>query len=384
MFTMGVGHSDDVDPEDALADALQQASSAMHGVEPSAAFLISTHETEPAPLVEAVRTAYPNVDVVGSSSAAEMSSVLGFQEGSVMLALFASDTVDITVGFATGIHDDPVGAAGKAVGVAKAKTPREPRLCIAAPAQQPDPMAVIAGLRRVLGEDVPILGGVSSSSFEAPESAWQFCNDTAAHDGVPVILFSGPLVYSFGVGNGWRPIGKRGRATRVTGDAVQEIDGRPALEFYRRYLGAEGTPSGANPLAVFEDGTDNYYLRAARGYDEATGTILINGGPPQDAEVQIAVAMTDDILEGTKTAVHDALEAFPDGSQVGGAFLFSCMVRRALLGTRTSTEVEIARSELGAALPLCGMYVLGEIAPLRSGTAQYHNETIVALLLGCE
>src|ERR1051326_4168867 len=139
MFTMGVGHSDDVDPDDARAAACEKAAAPTPGMEPGAALLISTHETDPTLLVDAVRTAYPGVDLVGSSSAAEMSSVLGFQEGSVMLALFASDTVNVTVGFATGVWDDPAGAAARAVADAASKTEREPRLCITAPAQQSDP-----------------------------------------------------------------------------------------------------------------------------------------------------------------------------------------------------------------------------------------------------
>jgi hypothetical protein len=62
--------------------------------------------------------------------------------------------------------------------------------------------------------------------------------------------------------------------------------------------------------------------------------------------------------------------------------VFSCMVRKAVLGSQTATETEITRDELAANLPLCGFYSYGEIAPLESGSTQLHNETIVAVLLG--
>jgi hypothetical protein len=60
-----------------------------------------------------------------------MSSVLGFREDSVMLAVFASDSVDITAGFATGVSDSPESAARRAVDEARAKSDQPPRLCIA-------------------------------------------------------------------------------------------------------------------------------------------------------------------------------------------------------------------------------------------------------------
>src|SRR5687767_7962659 len=137
---MAVGHSDDVDAGDALDDVLEQCARNLDGSEPKAGLLLATHEDHPQPLIEGVRDAYPDVELIGSTSAAEMSSVLGFQEGSIVLALFASDTVDITGGLGTGLASDPSGTARRAVREALDKTDREPRLCLTAPAPHPHPM----------------------------------------------------------------------------------------------------------------------------------------------------------------------------------------------------------------------------------------------------
>ena len=59
-------------------------------------------------------------------------------------------------------------------------------------------------------------------------------------------------------------MGPRATITRTPDAGVLEIDGRPALEFYERYVGA-GQPPVANPLAVFEEmGSDRFYLRTPR------------------------------------------------------------------------------------------------------------------------
>ena len=53
-----------------------------------------------------------------------------------------------------------------------------------------------------------------------------------------------------------------------------------------------------------------------------------------------------------------------------------------MLGTRTGLELDITREELGVDLPISGLYCYGEIGPGRSGSTRFHNETIVAVLLG--
>jgi hypothetical protein len=379
---MAVGHSDALELDEAVEDVLRQCAESLDGLDPQAGLLFSTHETDPGPVIAGVRAAHPDVDLVGSTSAAELSSVLGFQEGSVTLALFASDRVDIGGGLGENLSADPEGAAREAVRQARAKSEHEPRLCLAVPAPQQEPMRVLAALRQELGDETPVLGGVSSATFENPGAAMQFCNDRVSHDGVPILLFSGDLVYAFGVENGWRPVGKPGRVTRTHGGVVEEIDGRPALEFYERYLGTGAGPSPANPLAVFEEGADDFYLRAAATHDAETGSIVVYGGPPENATVQLAVALTDEIFDGARSAIRKARKRFPANVEPEAAVLFSCMVRKAVLGSQTSTEGEIARGELGLAVPMCGFYSYGEIAPIESGATQLHNETMVAVLLG--
>ena len=145
MLTMAVGHSDALEPDEAAEEVLRQCAEALDGVEPKAGLLFSTHEADPAPIITRVREVHPRIDVVGSSSAAELSSGLGFQEGSITLALFASDTADMSGGLGTGLADDPEGAVREAVREASAGSHLEPRLCLTTPAPHQDPLRVCTG-----------------------------------------------------------------------------------------------------------------------------------------------------------------------------------------------------------------------------------------------
>jgi hypothetical protein len=386
MLRMVVGHSSEVDASDAIEEVLAFCERDLGGSIPRAGLLFATHAADHAVIVSRIRERYPDVQLIGSSSAGEMSSVLGYQEDSITLALFTSDSIDFTVGLGTDLGEDPQAAVRAAVGNARAGTDQEPRLCIATPSVgSVDPAILLGLLQGELGSGVPILGGGSAAATnEAPFSeSFQFCNDDITGDGVPILLLSGPLVYSFGVDTGWKPIGPKARVTRASVDAVQEIDDRPALEFYERYLGSGISPAFANPLAVFEQDSASFYLRAPTRHDAATGSIGFAGGVPEGATVQLTIAATDEIFEGTAAAVSKAIQGYPKGSTPEAALVFSCAIRKFLLGTRTGTELEMIRERLGRTIPVSGFYCFGEIAPVRTaGPARYHNETIVAVVLG--
>ncbi|MFI5262830.1 MAG: FIST C-terminal domain-containing protein, partial [Candidatus Limnocylindrales bacterium] len=148
-------------------------------------------------------------------------------------------------------------------------------------------------------------------------------------------------------------------------------------------LDVTGPASYGNPLAVVEAGGDESYFRAIQGTDPASGSVWVAGSIPVGAVVQLTTAATDDILAGTEAALARATAGFPQGATPQAALIFSCAVRRFLLGSRTRVEAEMARSAYGAALPLAGMYCFGEIGPVRGvATSRYFNETFVTLLLG--
>jgi hypothetical protein len=391
MFRMAVGHSDDIDLETALETVFAECDAALAGAPPKAGWLLAAWDVDHQRAVDAIRARYPGIALAGTSTAGEMSSVMGFQQDSIELALFASDTVDITVGLGRGIGQDPRAAVRQAVGEARRGTALPPSLCVIMPTiGVVDTEVLLAALRAELGPTVPILGGGAcpESPVEDPAatSGLQFADEAVLDGGVAIMLFSGPLDYAFGVKTGWRGVGPLAKVTKVAGGRVTEIDGRRAVDFFDRYLGSSAgqPPPIANPLAVFDANDPTaFYLRTATNLDQATGSISFFGDLPEGSTVQLTMAATDEIVDGARASISDALARFPGGRAPDGALLWSCATRRFLLGTRASREVDVVRSTLGAATPVAGFYCLGEIAPIVDGeVSQFHNATMVAVLLG--
>jgi hypothetical protein len=385
MLRMAVGHSDDVDVESALAAVFAECDAQLQGMPPSAGLLFLADVIDQRAVIEAIRDRYGEIELAGSTSVGEMSSVRGYEEDSIALALFAADGVEFSVGVGTGVGIDADAAVDAAVAEARAKTAAEPRLCIVfLTVPTVEPSVVLGRLRYRLGPGVPVLGGgaapaVGMTHDPRPRA---IANDQILEDGIVVLLLSGSLAFSFGVDTGWRPVGARGTVTRATARTVEEIDGRPAIEFFERYLG-QGDPPIGNPLAVFEDDSDRFYLRTPISTERPGGAIRVFGAIPEGSTVQLTVAATEEIFEGTRSALSTALSRYPSGARPDAGLVFSCAVRKWILGTRTRREIEMTRELLGEGVPIAGFYCAGELAPLDDpSVTRFHNETIVAVLLG--
>jgi hypothetical protein len=369
---------------DAIATVIDQCRTALGGLTPQAGILFSAFDSFDPAIIGAVRDAFPGVAVMGSTSAAEISSD-GYEEDSITLSLFASDTVDVTAGLGSGLGDDVDAACRAAAQQALSGTQREPKVCIVLTETfVVDPQLTLDAMARALPDGVVIVGGTSSRrDFVTITPTYQFCNDVVARDGVAILLFSGPVIHSTAVGTGWRTIGVTGTVTRSDYGRLHEIDGRPAVDFLARYLDATGPASYGNPLAVVEHDGDASYLRAIQGSDPASGSVILAGSIPVGATVQLTTADIEDILSGTRDALARATAEFPAGSEPEAALIFSCSVRKFLLGSRTRVEAELARSALGPTMPFAGLYCYGEIGPVRgAATSRFLNETFVTLLLG--
>jgi len=385
VLTMAVGQGDDVDPSDAIATAIDQCREALAGQSPQAGILFAAFESFDPSILSAVAEAFPSATVMGTTSAAEISSPNGYLEDSLTLALFASDSVEITAGMGSGLTTDLDGACRDAANQALAGTTQTLGVCIVlTEGFGTDPQRTLDAMARALPEGVTMVGGTSAArSFAASRPSFQFCADRVSDDGVAVLLFSGPIAHSTALGTGWRTIGATGTVTRSGSGVVNEIDGRPAISFLARYLDVTGPASFGNPLAVAESAGDETYLRAIQGTDPVSGSIYVAGSIPVGAIVQLTTADTAEILAGAESALERTTAQFPAGARPEAALIFSCAVRRYLLGSRTKVEADLARKVYGPSMPIAGLYCYGEIGPVRgTGSSRFFNETFTTLLLG--
>jgi hypothetical protein len=381
MLKVAVGHSNDPDSQSAIDEVLEQCISSLAGEIPKAGLLFAAIDFDHALLLQRIHQAFPGIELIGGTTDGEISSVLEFQQDSLTLMVFCSDEIEIRAGVGRGVSKNSVEATKLAVEQAQANSTTKAQLCVTVPEGfTASGVSILDGLRRAVGQTVPIIGGLAADHWRF-QKTYQFFEQEVLSDAVPILIFSGALLFSHGLASGWHPIGKKSRVTKVNRNIVYEIDGKPALDFYRHYFG-ELPPSAEYPLAVFDLEEKHFYLRAANVFDRELGSITLFADIPEQAIVQIAETTREDILAASQASIVKALESYP-GQEPEAALLFSCASRRKILGTRTKEEYQIAKNCLSKALPSCGFYSSGEIAPIeRSGKTEFHNKTFITLLLG--
>ncbi len=383
MFRVAVGHSNDPDSKSAIAEILKECTRTLAGVIPQAGILFAAVDFDHSLILQHILDAFPGIELIGGTTNGEISSILEFQQDSLTLMLLASDEIEIRAGLGRGASKNPVLAAKEAIEEALPKSSTDPKLCLTfLDSLNTNGVLILQGLKQILGEQFPIVGGMAADNYTFQQT-YQFFQGEVLSDSVPVLLFSGSLLFSYGVSSGWLPIGKQSCVTKVCGNVVYEIDGQRALDFYQHYLGAEAfAPNYAiHALAVLDE-RDNFYMRAPSGYDPASGSVTFFLDIPDGAVVQITNASRENILAASTASLKDALYSYP-GVEPKAALLISCASRRRILGTRTLEEYHLVKANLPPALSCCGFYAYGEIAPLfYGGQTQLHNKTFVTLLLG--
>ena len=272
MFFSVVAHSDDFDAEGALAEIVEQCRAELGERSPKAGIVFCDFDLEHDEILEGILRVWPDLELIGCTTDGEISSILGYREDSIALVLMGSDTIEFSVGMGKEASKDIPSACRAAIESAASKSDLTPTICITLPeSMTTSALQIVNSLTQLLGPSVPVVGGTAGDGHRLI-STRQFCGREVSSDSVPVLLLSGPLVYSVGLSSGWEPVGEPGVVTRSEGTVVREIDGEPALEFYRRFLGKTAEPTPEFPLAILDEKGGVECLRASGGiFDPASG-----------------------------------------------------------------------------------------------------------------
>ncbi len=243
---------------------------------------------------------------------------------------------------------------------------------------------LVAGVTGVIGPTIPLTGGLAGDGAKFEETLVG-ADDTPKRGQVAAVGFYGSSIrIGHGSAGGWDEFGPRRRITRSTGNVLYELDGKPALDLYERYLGEEdahGLPGTALlfPLLIRDPvQPDQDVVRTVLAIDRTARSMTFAGDVPEGWVAQLMRGNFDRLAAGAAVAARQARSGLGDSSdQNGVAVLVSCIGRRLLMGQRIVDEVEAAGAQLGAKIPRLGFYSYGEISPHgAAGVCQLHNQTM--------
>lgn len=363
----------------ALAEAL--------GHPPGAMWLFCSPKEGVEELLEGISELAPNQPVIGCTTDGEISSS-GFHTGSAVLGGVATDKIEFHT---ASVEELSFGSEQAGRELARKLPDSLKYVQLFSDGLTANGCAILRGMRSVLGDEIPICGGAAADGQRFRHTS-QFLGKRVLTDSLVAIGYCGDFRISTGVRSGWSPIGIPKRVTRASGNILYELDGRPALEVYRQFLGkhAEKLPAvGVEyPLCImeksdlFQNSDYRMLLRATMSVDHDRGSISFAGEIPEGAMVRLTCGDHNCILDATRRATRLAVEGL-EGREPALAFFISCMARKIVLGRRTGEEVERVSRELGAHVPVLGFYSYGEFCPTRrGGPSLLHNETATLSIIG--
>lgn len=249
--------------------------------------------------------------------------------------------------------------------------------------------AVLRGAQKVVGRDFPIVGAAAGDDHQFSDTT-QYCLTYLLKDSIVGFLLGGSVKFGVGTRHGWAPISRTRTVTRAEGTTLQEIDGRPALQLYKEYLGSVGAEltehnvarlTAVYPLGFDVEGEEEPLVRFPL-HLTTDGHFELSGEVPQGATVRLMLGSRAGVIHSARKAAEEA-KASMGGGVVRAAVVFSCFARERVMGREAAKEMHVIRETLGENVPLVGFYSYGELAPpSMQADAQYRNDSVVVLSIG--
>ena len=221
-------------------------------------------------------------------------------------------------------------------------------------------------------EDIQIFGGVSCSDDITSDDSCVFTKAYGFSDTSIVIVFYGGEdfhVDSIKV-TGWKPLGREFHVTKSQGSLLQELDGIPAYDVYRKYLNINNDENffyNTLEFPLFYEHNDTTILRTPVS-SNADGSLNMTSDMDIGSVVRISYGDPSTIVDSIR---HDSQRLAQFGPDV--LHIFSCAARRTFWTNREPTyEIE----PLYDISTSCGFFSHGEFLRTK-GSLNQHNVTLV-------
>ena len=240
-------------------------------------------------------------------------------------------------------------------------------------------------LLRILGEitgpQVSIFGGMAGDDMSFT-GAYVFTATQSSDYGMTTLVLNEDRISLHGMAiSGWKPMGIFRTITKSEDNLIYNIDNKPALEMYLRFLGKELT-STDDQLEFFNSIGIHYPFQIERanmhpwmcspiGYNIEKEALICESGIEQGSRFRFSTPPDFDILE---TVIDEAKNLKTKiNTDADALLIFSCAGRLSALGPMAREENEGLYEVWNA--PMAGFYTYGEFGPAANGKHEFHSTT---------
>lgn len=237
---------------------------------------------------------------------------------------------------------------------------------------------LVKGLLSVLPKSVTVSGGLAADGSRFEKTIVGENSQPKEGEIVAVGFYGDHLKFGSASYGGWDPFGIERKITKAIDNRLYELNGKPALDLYKQYLGeySKNLPSSALlfPLAVKKKADSPYIVRTILSIDEKDKAMVFAGDIPEGGYAQLMKANFDRLIDGASQAALQSLKEI--GTKPDLALLVSCVGRRLVLDQKVEEELESVHEVFGKDTLLTGFYSYGEISPAEDKFSDLHNQTM--------
>ncbi|HQU85459.1 MAG TPA: FIST N-terminal domain-containing protein [Pyrinomonadaceae bacterium] len=323
---------------------------------------------------------FPKSKIIGCSTSGEiLGETINDESLSVAVAKFEKTCLDLATA--------PISKAEEsfAAGEKLAKTLLKPSLrgvLVLSDGLNVNGSELVKGLNSVLPTDVVVTGGLAGDGDRFART-WVLKDGNPQSNFISAVGFYGDSVkIGHGSKGGWDIFGPERKITKANSNQLFELDGKPALQLYKNYLGDLVAELPASALLFPLSLRNNMFeekriVRTILSVDENSQSMTFAGDVPEGALVQLMRANFDRLIDGASEA---ALMTNGKGAESSAenvlSIAISCVGRRLILGERAEEELEAVLDELPSNTKQVGFYSYGEISPYATGHCDLHNQTM--------
>ena len=237
---------------------------------------------------------------------------------------------------------------------------------------------LIRGINESNTTKIPVSGGLAADGYNFTSTLTGINGNGGEGNIIGVALEGADLKVGYGTEAGWENFGPEREVTRSTNNRLFEIDGKNALDLYKKYLGkeAEGLPGSALffPLSLTLAGNNDSMVRTILSIDTTDSSMVFAGDIPTGSKVRFMRANLDKLTGAATKAAQQTMGSNAIFPKL--ALLVSCVGRKIVLDKRIDEELTAVDEIYKGNTILAGFYSYGEIAPCTSNKSQLHNQTM--------
>ncbi|MFQ5525819.1 MAG: FIST signal transduction protein [Thermoanaerobaculia bacterium] len=321
---------------------------------------------------------FPNAIIAGCSTAGE---ICGTEASDATLIATAMSFHDTTVGSTSvDLSDYADSRAAGAALIQKLPSEGLRHVLVLSDGNVVNGSELVNGLRSAAPEGVQVTGGLAGDAERFERTLVVYGDQALPAQVIAVGFYGDNLRIGFGSLGGWDPFGPERLITRSDGNILYELDGRSALDLYRKYLGpyAQNLPTSSFlfPLGLRASEGEEGIVRTVLTIDEDRDAMIFAGDMPEGHYARLMKANFDRLIGGAELAAEHSSTGL-SGRTADFALLISCVGRKIVLKQRVEEELEGVRRVLGDEAVLAGFYSYGEISPFSAETTcRLHNQTM--------